>query len=156
MRHKGSICKDWRVNLRARDRQKENANDCKNTDGCPWHRCSSVACFEDAVFLPRHPNFSFVATLSLLTVSPTARMSRLAANHNSTVFIHTAEIHSSVYLGIYGEILAKLRWDLGFYVSAIRQLEKYACHFNVCLRFAQQPVMLSQRILVWHKCVCFG
>lgn len=131
------------MNLRARDGQKENANDCENTDGRPWHRRWSVACFEDAVFFPRHPNFSFVATLSLLTVC----LSRLVANHDSEAFIHTAEIHSGSYLGIYGKILAKSRGELQFYSvlpvsrkAAHYQLEKYACHFNVCFSFARQRV----------------
>lgn len=71
-------------------------------------------------------------------------MSRLAANHKSEAFIHTAEIHSGIYLGICGKILAKSRCDYSIldvsHKAAHYQLEKYACHFNVCFSFAQQRV----------------
>lgn len=74
-------------------------------------------------------------------------MPRLAANHNSEAFIHAAEIHSGSYLGICEKTLAKSRCDLQFYSllhvshkAANYQLEKYACHLNVCFSFAQQRV----------------
>lgn len=40
MLHKGSICKEWTVNLReVQERLKKKAKDFVNTDGCPWHPC---------------------------------------------------------------------------------------------------------------------